>query len=1203
MNYTIVDDCQKIALDCHALIEASAGTGKTYTIENLVVRFLKEKKDIELENILLVTFTEKAACELKLRIRQKIESELTDSVQKCNFCTPEIGKKFKNTLDAFDTASIFTIHSFCQSILRDFAFENNAPLFPAELINDEPLYESLLKEQMRKEWPEQYQDDLPEVLAVSQFNIKKSRFLNTVIEIARQVCHESAGDILRPDAGEKSFQEIREELKTVVMAMKLLIGDNGAFSKGFDELNIHPGSKKSLKEKIVIPLEHYLSEVSEEHFDLSKLSDLMRQIQAVTSSDKRQGIECLVPKWLKKGPNPQVCPNLQKIKEKLDEVAEILTPQEHLLAIQSIRRLRTDVRQAKQNKGCISFDDMLTLVEESLHGDNSQLLLGKLREKYKIAFVDEFQDTDPVQWNIFKKIFLTSHEDRSENLLFLIGDPKQAIYAFRGADVYAYLDARNEMEQLAQTKQANLYSLAENWRSEQELISHFNRLFRASGWFPSPEEAGPSRIGYQAVRYPEGKERPESLAADNSGRPVLNIIDLSESGNSAPARQQMAEFIAREIRYLTRKCRIGLKKKDEPERPLDFGDMCILIRGKTDVPFIEKELLNLNIPYSYYKKPGLFLSDEAFYLSCVFHAVLDPGNLSEVKKALLTPFFQFRLTELYAYDSLPLSHPVKQIFRQWNEYAVSRKWSFLFQSLIEESGLLFRESERNDWDRTCTNYRQLFEYLTDSAYRKNLDFRGICALLDSHRKQIISEDGEADIHQIETEARKVQIMTMHVSKGLQFPVVFVAGGLTQPFHKNDYLIYHEAHHKVIDLSGRNGKEKSEAEAKEEVKRLYYVALTRAQCKLYLPFYPHEGKQNWAGPVSYLLSPALKETFSKDESKTVLRLKPDQNREDISVRPAMVSDEDKTATVILPEPLFPDPGNHQHKRIRLESFSSLHQKLTRAYKDQEYGFHPIREEAKEDDEMFVSRHIAVSENAEEEIPGGTEVGSMFHAILETIDFEAVEKNESESEAEIREEIRRQREMFRIDEKWEDRIYEIIRNTLTAPIHSVAEGFRLACLGKEDRIHEAEFYYPFPCCGSHHPPECKNEIFATGCDIQNGYVRGSADLIFRYHEKYYIADWKSNRIEEGYHQEAMKNSMDQADYHLQYKIYTVAVLRWLRQVMGDCFDSDIHFGGVFYFYLRGMGKGNNSGIYYIRPGELGTPEHIEEEIGRILHSSSV
>jgi len=1181
MHYTIIDNCQEIALNCHALIEASAGTGKTYTIENLVVRFLKEKKDIELENILLVTFTEKAACELKLRIRQKIESELTDYVQKCNFCTPEIGKKLKNTLDAFDTASIFTIHSFCQSILRDFAFENNSPLFPAELINDELLYESLLKEQMRKEWHEQYQDDLPEVLAVSRFNIKKSRFLNTVIDIARQVYSENAGDILRPDADGKSFQELREELKTTVMAMKLLVGGKGAFSKGFEALNIHAAAKKSLKEKIVIPLEIYLSEVNEDNFDISNLSDLMIQIQAVTSSD-RQGIECLVPKY-KKSPNPQACPNLQKIKEKLDEAADIMASEEHLLAIQSIRRLRECVRAAKQNKGCISFNDMLTLVEESLHGDNSRLLLEKLREKYKVAFVDEFQDTDPVQWKIFRKIFLTDTEDKPENLLFLIGDPKQAIYAFRGADVYAYLEARNEMEQLAQRKQANLYSLAENWRSEQELIGHFNHLFCGHGWFPSSEEAGPSHIGYQAVRYPEGKERPESLIADNSGRPVLNIMDLSESGRSDPAKQEMAKFIASEIRYLSKECRIILKKKNEPERSLDFGDICILVRGKKDVPFIEKELLKLNIPYSYYKKPGLFLSDEAFYLSCVFHAVLDPGNLPEVKKALLTPFFEFSLTALYAYQSLPLSHPVKQILRQWNEYAVSRKWSFLFQSLIEESGLLFRESEKNDWDRTYTNYRQLFEYLTSAAYRKNLDFRGICALLDSHLKQIISDDGEADIHQIETEARKVQIMTMHVSKGLQFPVVFVAGGLTQPSHKKDYLIYHEPNSKVIDLSCRNGKEESDAETKEEVKRLFYVALTRAQCKLYLPFYPHEGGENWAGPVSYLLSPAITAAFSKGENKTALWLKPKQNRENVS---AIVSDEERTETYILPEPLFPEPENHRHKLIRLESFSSLHKRLSRAYKDQEYGFHPIREEAKEDDEIFVSGPPA--ENTEEEIPGGTEVGSMFHAILEAIDFKAVERNEPE----IREEIRRQREIFRIDEKWEDTIYEIIRKTLTAPIRFVEDGFMLACLGKEDLIREAEFYYPFPHSGSHVVP---------GCDIQNGYIRGSADLIFRYNKKYYIADWKSNRIEEGYHQEAMKNSMDQADYHLQYKIYTVALLRWLKQVMGDRFDPSIHFGGVFYFYLRGMGKENSSGIYHIPPVELGTPEHIEEEIGRILYRS--
>jgi len=227
--------------------------------------------------------------------------------------------------------------------------------------------------------------------------------------------------------------------------------------------------------------------------------------------------------------------------------------------------------------------------------------------------------------------------------------------------------------------------------------------------------------------------------------------------------------------------------------------------------FLEPELVNRNIPYTFYKKPGLFLSDEALYLSLVLHAVFDPGSISDVKKALLTPFFKYEPEDLYDYGNQPVSHPLNQLFLKWNDQARSRKWGLLFQSLMEESGLIFREARSHDWDRKSTNYRQIFEHLETVAYAKKLDFRGLCSLLDSYRKQTVGADDDADIHQIETEDRKVQIMTMHVSKGLQFPVVFIAGcsqGNIPYIREND-----------------------EADVDEE-RRLLYVAMTRARERLF-----------------------------------------------------------------------------------------------------------------------------------------------------------------------------------------------------------------------------------------------------------------------------------------------------------------------------------------------------------------------------------
>jgi len=1201
MSHTLVDNTAQIDLNRHALIEASAGTGKTYTIENLVVRLLTEKLDIALENILIVTFTEKATSELKIRIREKLEQELRRSPGDSG-----VLEKIKATLDCFDAASIYTIHGFCHTILNDFAFENGT-LFQSEVVDDGPLFDTVLKEQMRKAWPEIYQEYFLEMLSLSGLSTRKDRLLSMIADIARRIYRPGAGDEIEPDTEGKNIGQIRSEIKTLAMRLKTLIGIPPWFSEGFGRLNIHSGSKKSLLEKIVIPLETFLSQIDEESFTMAHLSDLIDGIQQVKSAG-RQGVECLIPdKWLKQNANPEVCPSLEPVVETLKNLIETHKRWAYFLVVHAIKQLQKDAAVIKRRNGWISYDDMLGQVESAVYGDNSPALLTRLRGKYRVAFVDEFQDTDPVQWRIFKKIFLDHASAPSENLLYLIGDPKQAIYSFRGADVYAYLDGRNEMQRWATSGKANLYSLATNWRSRPELVQAFNDLFCRREWFPPHDRAGAFEIGYQAVGSPDEAGLPAVLVADNSRRPALNVVDLRGPKSPKAVKPDLARFIAAEIEYLVTAGGIEIREKNTNRRRLDFGDICILVRGKSDISFLEPELLNRNIPYTFYKKPGLFLSDEAVYLSLVFHAILDPGSISDVKKALLTPFFEYEPQDLYDYENLAVSHPLKQLLFQWNEQARSRKWSLLFQSLMEDSGLLFRESPSHDWDRKHTNYRQIFEHLEMAAYKKKLGFRGLFALLDSYRKQTVGADDDADIHQIETEDRKVQIMTMHVSKGLQFPVVFIAGGLTQP-PGNDYHVYHvydtdnpaAGIHKVIDLSKTYAKEQHDREQTDEDKRLYYVALSRTQFKLYAPFFPLTGGQPWVGPVCRFLSQALASAFPKNGDHPAAGwLTPDGH---------LAPDKGVVKTVaqsIISENgieefpwTFPSVKNYRNRKSMLTSFSSLHDKIFHDLDPlpQTTGFHAAQGKDKEDDESFAtfeSNNIRTI-RAADEIPGGTDIGSMFHDIIEHIDFSAVAEHPDRlSETpETRDVIVKYMEIYRIDERWRPQVCRVIADALTTPVNVAGDELMIGHLGKEDRIHEVEFYYPFSL-----PVDAELQI--PDCEVKsgrNGFVRGFVDLVFRYKEKYFIADWKTNRIDTGYDLKSLENNMNRAGYHLQYKLYAIAVLRWLAQALGSRFDPAGQFGGIFYFYLRGMGSGNENGIYYVAPGDVGSLEHLEEEISR-------
>ena len=323
------------------------------------MRLLKERQDIAIENILIVTFTEKATSELKTRIQEKLLQEIRSAGDGQDDGT--IVQKIRDTLDAFDTASIYTIHGFCHTVLKDFAFENGS-LFQNEVVDDAPIFDTLIKEQMRKVWPEVYGEHLPEMLHVSGFSTRKDQFLSLVVNIARRVFRPGVGDEIKPDTQDQSIEQIRSTIITQVMALKPLIGVPPAFSDGFNQLNINASSKKSLMEKMVIPLETYLSQIDESSFALKDLLELIGQIQAVKSSG-RQGIECLVPeKWLKTGDNIQVCPNLEAIAERLEGLAEVLVQLTYYLAIDAVKQLQTDAARVKRQNGWISYDDMLSQV-------------------------------------------------------------------------------------------------------------------------------------------------------------------------------------------------------------------------------------------------------------------------------------------------------------------------------------------------------------------------------------------------------------------------------------------------------------------------------------------------------------------------------------------------------------------------------------------------------------------------------------------------------------------------------------------------------------------------------------------------------------------------------------------------------------------------------------------------------------------------
>ncbi|MGR3319261.1 MAG: UvrD-helicase domain-containing protein, partial [Candidatus Anammoxibacter sp.] len=510
-----------------------------------------------------------------------------------------------------------------------------------------------------------------------------------------------------------------------------------------------------------------------------------------------------------------------------------ITNARHMLSIATIKQLGNDVAQYKRKNGLISFDDMLTHVALAIDSSNNNPSLERLRTRYKYALVDEFQDTDVIQWKIFRTIFLYGKDQR----LYLIGDPKQAIYSFRGADVFTYLEARKELKALADNGKAMLYSLETNYRSCPGLIHSFNYLFKQDEWFGEEGEGSiNNESGNEKIRYRQTSFPPDATNAlcNERGRVPFTVVNITGNCDEATktklekstrlAKKRMAEFTAHEINYLvnTETIKDNIKDKNG-ERALDYCDICILVRKKSEVAVIEKALDDLQIPHTYYKKPGLYQSDEALELAYLFRAIEEPNNNSALKKALLTPFFNVKIEDLHNYADVAPSHIIKRLMSKWHEYVIGRRWSCLFQSIIKDTGILvrIREQEEYNADRKLTNYTHVLQNLEDIAVRQNMDFADIINTLENYRLQKAEIEKETDLHKTESDKSNVKIMTIHSSKGLQFPILFLICGFGKPgndkffkYHKNNITFYDIA--KSNDSKERDIRESSRTRTEDSI---------------------------------------------------------------------------------------------------------------------------------------------------------------------------------------------------------------------------------------------------------------------------------------------------------------------------------------------------------------------------------------------------
>jgi exodeoxyribonuclease V beta subunit len=1169
-------------LDRHLVVEAAAGTGKTYTLEHLVRRLLLEKR-VSLDQILLVTYTEKATGELKGRLRANLEDALKN--------LPDHKDLFQEAIDHFDQAHITTIHGFCQRILQEYPFEQGQD-FQAKLVDDLQLLPSCLREVQRKNWPQEYGHGLRTILDLAGYQGKDRRgWEDRVLDIAGKF-RPACGHQILPLA-HAGWQEqipileakLAEGFVRARRAAGFIPAVGSIRTNPAARMNQHPWiagydqiSQSKLHTRRRETLLAILRVLAQSH-DRS-LADFLR-LQEIMAGKPFTSLHDKIPKKDRLHFEKN-CPQLAETLADLENLRleiERLAPESRLL-VSTVHEMQDHLAQSKRERGLRSYEDMLALVNQGLDpksNPGAETLAEHLRNRFRYAIVDEFQDTDPLQWRIFRRLFVAGGESR----LFLVGDPKQAIFGFRGADLPTYLRAVNE---LRKDYHADFQPLTTNWRSCPELLKALNQLFKEGNWFPGDD------ICYRPVEAPSEEDQPNKLVSDQSGLAALSLVDLTHLSKLKDARKHYARFVAGEIRRLlgdVDKSLMEICLKSQKRRFLDAGDMAILFFTHAEAKPIIRALRDEGIPYSYYKQRGLWRSEEAMHLGYLLRALARPDNYQEFHKALLTPFFGFGPEDLACGADLPPRHPARELFLDWVALAQQRSWASLFQAVLEKTGILFGRagsvsdrSEDADLERRLANYRHILQTLAQAAYEQNLDLDSILDVLHGNRLK----GDDKDFQPIETERPKVRIMTVHSAKGLEFPVVFLAGGFTDK-PNNQCLTYRDNMGNVVfDLApGEEAKEKAKRERTDEQRRLLYVALTRAMFKVVTPWV---NKGHSPGPLVTIFSPAVKEGCLEELGRPYVGiLHPErgaQERGSAEARRVLLCS--RAPALEAPAELFPRLDADLHRRrIFIRSFSSLHRQTQPRPEEASYIERPPRGDDDVPDSLVVQEPLR-----------GPVFGDMVHAVLETLDFSSIGQA-ADAEALIcegtpfRKSVDEQltRNLMKLqsrvsgpqlEEACRLQIANLVWNTLRTPLAEVGPLWQIPT---KDRLHEVEFHFPeiFEASGGvdphrlplENPPEIRS---------QEGFLTGFMDLVFRKNGRFFLVDWKTNLLE-SYAPQDIARAMSDCDYVRQYRLYLQALARWLER-QGLDFARD--FGGVFYLFLRGMnGRDDSSGVFFHKPAE--------------------
>lgn len=1135
MNEFNIDNFE---LNKNYVIEASAGTGKTYNIIEIVSKLLKN--NIPLNRILIVTYTDKACSELRNRIKEKLIKI--------------------NSEEKINNAEIYTIHSFCKTIMDEFPISGN---FNSNMI--------MIDDSKLKEFANDYIRKSDECLKLIENNENSDKDLQDMfINFTKRYYLD------------RDFKENADVVSYVVPISQNEI-DEYLFLKNAKDINeVFSNEKYACLEECLNSLNNKLSNTVKSN--QKSLINIKNRI-----NNFNNGFKTSASKF--DSDYKKVWDFLEEINKwfaKVDETFKNIS----ILNIKLLQDFYISWIKYKEDNKLIDFSDMIRSMHEECMNNNE--FLEQLKSKYKYVIIDEFQDTNQLQYDIFKKIFLCDN-----HYMIVVGDPKQSIYSFQGTDLNVYNKAKKEIID----NKGIFASLNKNYRTSSKLVDGVNELI---GSFKDENSTNTFNsfndfIGSTSVNYEKDKKEFKTYINDEEiNQPIWiatdkgddnNIIEIDEDKYSDIIVSKIVELCSLDESGKTKlQVEEKTEEKENNKRNVSFKDFCILCSKRSELEKIIYKLKKYGIPYLQYKDSKLFKGRECAHFKAILESILVSDFTGENRKiynkALYTDFFGLDLAKISSsYSSRDDTDEMKKLIK-WRKIASKYDWAELIDALLNDSNLR-RNNSGSSKMQSLFNYIQIGQYILNSLTNvNNLD--KVLKRLNNLSKSNSSDDEEDNVALVEraTDFDAVKIMTMHSSKGLEFPIVISAGGLNDLLKNNKVRAYiHHDNDKPILTLGRY----SSDEEIEEQKRLFYVAYTRAKYLLIAPLYKVkksfkfineslkkmiDNKSNYINIINPTTIDDLKDKVSKILSyeKDITSSSNEYNND--NEKEKLISSKSSQLT-------------HKHSYSSLthsnsSSIQTINEDINEDLDDEEIvndlgyndkeGLIDLNNELSKYDLNFKEIKLIYDSNSNpiklsDNFPRGNRIGTILHEVLEKVDF----KDYSTIDDLIKECFKH--EGLTLKDEWINDVKNIVNNVLKANLkelkgsNETSNTFSLNELDKNARQCEIEFNFNFK----------ENTI--------KDYCNGFIDLIFQRGEYYSILDWKSDSLneEENFTSYSNYDSLSKhtaKHYAIQRVLYSYTLIKYLNVIFKDKTLEETfnkHFGGIYYVYLKGCNEGTFNGIY--------------------------